>query len=603
MNRTKPLHKSLALKIFLALSISFVLVMILQSIFLRYFFNRSYLHANTKSFESEFTRAMDTFIDSNNEKGCVFSYSKESDNPVLVFTSNWEIADDSLFNGLSRSKIKMFDGANLTVFLNFIQSMENVSGNVLNIMKPGRTIEINAVRLGNSSYYEPLILGINNQSITNRDSVRQFKFSGSNIHEIDGHGWIESTNYVVLDNDVLTYRSELLYEEIKDILIYKKDIDISLKDIESKIITDSSANQYKVFSYQRNLNDQTYNFITMYKLTDPSTLGMYLSNHLYVPYIILFIIISIWIWRLTRWLSLPVINLRNVTSQMVAFDFSCQAQVKSSDEMGHLADNINVISENLEGALSELHNKNIELEKAASQSRMNEERLKVLLADLAHEFKTPLGIISGFNGIIENGIYKKDLDYYFRTIDEEINKMADMVDEVTELSKLTSGYWPMNFEEVSLTDITLSVIEKFEADLICKGYEPLLHLEDIYVLADGRRIEQVLNNLIKNAMQHGDENKYLSISVSSQCDKNALVEIINSGNISLRGRSKIWQRYQQDEEGTGTALSTCQGIGLEIVRNILLKHQSQFGMWQKNGNVCFYFTLEKTGEHFKNETI
>lgn len=588
-------RKSIVAKIFLIVIAIVTFMLVFQFIFLKYFFDKSYSYSQLQNAKSNFIENMDLYsaTDFNEKNSSIFSYSKNTGFPVMVITSDWRIPDTGIFDNVSRSKIKLQNREKLIIPLYFIKDIQNFKGNVLSILKPGRVISINAIRLGNSYYYEPMIIGADGSSYTNISSIRKYKDNSSRIETADGFGWIESTNYVTPKGDAITYRSRLLYESCRDILVYKLDVKDFLREVEKRFVLDEAANQYRIISHERVINGTNYFFISMSSIIDTTKLGPYMKNFLFFMYFILFLTLIICSTALSNWLSKPILELQTVTSKVAALDFSSRARVKSKDELGILSDNINTMANNLETALQELTTKNLQLGESASKSKKNEQRLRILLADLAHEFKTPLGIISGFSEIIERKSFVHDENYYYRVIEKEIKNMAKMIDEVTELSKLNSGYWPILAEEISISEIVHSAINKLKPELVDAGFDPQIVLEEANVMADGRRIEQVIYNLISNAIQHSDEKKQLSISVKSDTSDRIKVEIINSGEISEEGIKKIWERYYSSKNTDEEIPTSCQGIGLGIVRSILKKHHSEYGMWQEDGLVSFYFYLNK----------
>ncbi len=113
-------------------------------------------------------------------------------------------------------------------------------------------------------------------------------------------------------------------------------------------------------------------------------------------------------------------------------------------------------------------------------------------------------------------------------------------------------------------------------------------------MADGRRIEQVLTNLISNAVKYSGEKKYIEVSVTPGKDT-VMVSICNNGYVSEQDLNRIWERYYRAAEDKTVRLPS-EGIGLEIVRSILLMHNSDFGVRQEADQICFYFTLQLTDE-------
>ena len=277
-----------------------------------------------------------------------------------------------------------------------------------------------------------------------------------------------------------------------------------------------------------------------------------------------------------------------MTEKIANLDFSEHVASKGQDELAHLAANINCMSDSLESALSELKSSNQELEKASTLSKENEERMKRLLADLAHEFKTPLGVIAGFSDVLISGINEESPEHYLEIMKSEVAGLIELVNETIELTKLQSGYWSIHIEEHSFAQILTTVVRKFEKRLQSSGFQLKTEIEDAIVAADEHRIGQVLTNFLTNAVKYGDNN---IIEITSRVDgRRLVVSIGNSGYISDEDLGKIWNRAYSTEQLSRARLPS-QGIGLDIVKKILHAHGSEYGVRQENGMVYFQFTL------------
>ena len=121
--------------------------------------------------------------------------------------------------------------------------------------------------------------------------------------------------------------------------------------------------------------------------------------------------------------------------------------------------------------------------------------------------------------------------------------------------------------------------------------------KDLYVYADRTKIEQVLYNLVINAIKHsGDGVRHIEIKVSAT-QKRVKVEVKDDGvGIAPENLKHIWDRYYRASESF-TRNVQGSGLGLSIVKNILLKHQSDFGVDSKVGSgTTFWFDLERVSK-------
>ena len=116
---------------------------------------------------------------------------------------------------------------------------------------------------------------------------------------------------------------------------------------------------------------------------------------------------------------------------------------------------INTMADNLEYTI----NKVID---SAKEAKDGEQRIRTILANLAHEFKTPLSIISLYIEVIEAGVYEKEPAYYFNIVNKQIDDLTRIIDETIQLSKLQSGSWKYAPNNYLLEELVKSALEPFQ---------------------------------------------------------------------------------------------------------------------------------------------
>ena len=116
---------------------------------------------------------------------------------------------------------------------------------------------------------------------------------------------------------------------------------------------------------------------------------------------------------------------------------------------------------------------------------------------------------------------------------------------------------------------------------------------EAYVLADKTKIEQVVYNLVANAINHSGENKDIKIKIVSNSKRYKFLVEDNGPGIKKEDLPNIWNRYYKTAD-TYKRANSGSGLGLSIVKNILDKHNSNFGVDSIVGKgTTFYFDLEK----------
>lgn len=294
-------------------------------------------------------------------------------------------------------------------------------------------------------------------------------------------------------------------------------------------------------------------------------------------------------------ISKPLLKINKVAKKMSSLDFSAKCEVNSEDEIGYLGETLNFLSATLKDALTDLKDKNKQLEADIDKERKLENLRKDFVAGVSHELKTPIGIIEGYAEGIKDGIVSgKDVDLYVETIIDEAHKMNKLVSNMLELSKLESGTIELNIENFNILRLINRIINKHTLDFKEKDLEVVLNysLPYAYVKGDIFQLDQVLTNLFTNALKYTPKGEKVIVSVIDK-NINYLISIENTGtSIPPEEIENIYSKfYRIDKSRKRTDNST--GLGLSIVKRILLLHKSTYKIENTNSGVDFNFTLIK----------
>jgi signal transduction histidine kinase len=290
----------------------------------------------------------------------------------------------------------------------------------------------------------------------------------------------------------------------------------------------------------------------------------------------------------------PLVKINQVATKMSNLDFSEKCVVTGNDEISNMASSLNFLSENLHDALSSLKTANAKLEEDIEKERGLERMRKEFVTSVSHELKTPITLIDGYaEGLKDNIFEENDREYYLDIIIDESRKMGNLVSDMLDLSQLESGTFKLSKDTFALADLIMFTMKKYEVVIeeksIAIEYELM---DDIQIFADWNRMEQVITNFITNALRHVDNNGKVSIRMLTS-DDFLKVEIENTGScISEDDLTKIWDKfYKIDKARTRTLGGT--GVGLSIVKNILLIHGFGFGAENTDSGVKFFFTIPR----------
>jgi signal transduction histidine kinase len=309
-----------------------------------------------------------------------------------------------------------------------------------------------------------------------------------------------------------------------------------------------------------------------------------------------FIFISIFLsFIYSNLISKPLIKINNVALKMSKMDFTKKCVVESSDEIGNLATTLNFLSSNLSDSLEDLKRKNKKLELDIEKERNLEAMRKDFVDSVSHELKTPIGIIEGYAEGIKDGIVTEgDVLTYLETIIDESKKMGVLVSNMLELSKLESGALKPKPEIFNINRLINKVIHKHLLDASEKQLNLTFNenTEYSYVLADIFQMDQVLTNLITNAIKYTSPNNDIIISINDDGDRYKLSVINLGSNIDSKNIDKLFDKfYRIDKARQRDTNST--GLGLSIVKNILDLHNFEYSLENIENGVCFTYYLLK----------
>ncbi len=290
----------------------------------------------------------------------------------------------------------------------------------------------------------------------------------------------------------------------------------------------------------------------------------------------------------------PLIKLNRTALKMSKLDFSEKYMVDSQDELGSLGVTLNFLSENLDGALKSLRAANLKLKGDIEKERSLEKMRREFVGGISHELKTPISLIEGYAEGIKDDVFEaNDKDYYVDVIIDEAKKMGVLVSDMLDLAQLENGNFKLKAEGFYIDKLINITAKKYYTIFNSKKIDVELNLgNNVLVYGDTMRIEQVLTNFITNAIRHTQENGNIEISMKEEKDK-IYVVVKNSGeNIDQVDLIKIWDKFFKIDKSRNRNLGGT-GLGLAITKNILILHNSDFGVENYQGGVSFYFSLNK----------
>lgn len=236
------------------------------------------------------------------------------------------------------------------------------------------------------------------------------------------------------------------------------------------------------------------------------------------------------------------------------------------------------------------------LEYTKDELSKTENLRRELLANVSHDLKTPLTMIKAYAEMVRDVTYKDDTK---RTKDlniiiEETDRLNVLVNDILELSKIQSGTQKLTIEQFDLEKFVKNIIKRYDIMSENKKYKFKVSInKNIIVSADPKRIEQVMYNLINNAINYTGDDKKIIIN-ALELENTVRIEVKDTGKgIDKEELENIWDKYYKIDK-THSREQVGSGVGLSIVKNILINHNCNYGVESIKGNgTTFYFELPK----------
>lgn len=290
------------------------------------------------------------------------------------------------------------------------------------------------------------------------------------------------------------------------------------------------------------------------KLSD-TPLQQYLTKliiTLAVASVAILVLVFIAIYAAVKHLMTPVKEMTLAAKRFGNGDFSEKLYVPEDNEFGFLANSLNEMASSLEAI---------------------EENRKSFISNVSHELRTPMTTIGGFvDGILDGTIPKEKHNYYLNIVSEEVDRLARLVTSMLNISKYEAGEMKMTKKTFDLMPLLVKVLLMFETRIDNKHVE-IRGIEHgrFMVSADKDLMQQVLYNLVENAVKFVDDGGYIEFAFENR-DGSSVIRIRNSGDgLKANEISKVFDRFYKADASRGID-KTGVGLGLSIVRSIIKLH-------------------------------
>ncbi len=274
---------------------------------------------------------------------------------------------------------------------------------------------------------------------------------------------------------------------------------------------------------------------------------------------------------IARGLSAPLGRLATAARRFSQGELDQRVPVKGADEMADLARAFNEMGANLQ---------------EAETLRRN------LVADIAHELRTPLSVVQGNLQAILDDVYPLEKSEIAQIYDETL-VLSRLVNDLRELAQAEAGQLSLTLQPVELAPLVEGGVDLFAELVREKGIDLTVSLPPDLpsVLADSDRVRQVLHNLLSNALRHTPEGGHIGVAVEPQA-ASLQISVTDTGpGIPADDLPHVFDRFWRADKSRARQHGG-SGLGLAIARQLIEAHGGQIGVnSQPSHGSRFWFTL------------
>lgn len=339
---------------------------------------------------------------------------------------------------------------------------------------------------------------------------------------------------------------------------------------------DETAGSYKtcIYACVKPVNDSSWYFFFLSPLEPVDTATEVIRHQLFLVSGIAIMLGFLLSAYFSTQLSKPITHMSVAAKRLGEGDYTVKFEGNGVAEIDELSETLNFAKDEL--------------------SKTDKMR-KDLIANVSHDLRTPLTMVKAYAEMIRDisGNNEVKRNQHIQVIIEEADRLSTLVNDYLNLSKLQTNKEALNLKRFDFSSLVSRVTSRFDYLSERDGYRFITDIQpDITVVADEGKIEQVLYNLISNAVNYTGDDRTVTVTVSAF---SSVVEfsVTDTGKgIPEEEQEDIWERYTRKSD-THKRNVVGTGLGLSIVKEILKIHHADFGIRSKVGEgSTFWFRLD-----------
>ncbi len=306
---------------------------------------------------------------------------------------------------------------------------------------------------------------------------------------------------------------------------------------------------------------EAFIFICSYVQPIGTTVAIFQRQFMFVSLMVMMITLFVSMFFANK-ITNPIININRHAKELPHGKFDARIDDRDFNEIKQLAET---------------------LDDASKEIAKSDDLRRELMANISHDLRTPLTMIKAYAEMIRDlsGDNPEKRERHLKVIIDETDRLSSLVNDILDLSKLQAGVTEMNMSVLNLSDELSGVISRFDILRDNDGIIIELQAEDgIVINADKTKLEQVVFNLINNAVTYTGDDNTVVVRLFRKEPGLMRFEVIDHGDgIAPENLPYIWDRYYRVSERNKThkRAKLGSGIGLSIVKSVLEQHGFAYG--------------------------
>ena len=300
-----------------------------------------------------------------------------------------------------------------------------------------------------------------------------------------------------------------------------------------------------------------------------------LLNIVYISFCILLLLALLVLLFIMRIIYFPLKKITKATSEYASGNLAYQIHLNREDEFGHLANSMNLMAREL---------------------NETEEYERKFIANISHDFRSPLTSIKGYVEAMMDGTIPVELqEKYFNIVLFETDRLKKLTEELLTLNSFGSKRGMLDISTFDINAIIKNTAASFEGRCTERkiSIELLFESRQQMVKADMGKIQQVLYNLLDNAIKFSNDHSSIEVETTIKYEK-VFISVKDHGTgIPKESQKKIWERFYKTDTSRGKD-KRGTGLGLAIVKEIIQTHDEHINVISTEGvGTEFIFSLPK----------